>query len=82
MTLHAVLAKPAGNLVSKLADSRSNLVPALEILWEGVTVAHRLGGRVLTCGGHRGAILAAGEIVELDTVFPQQGEQLLTVKCS
>ena len=78
--LHAVPPQAGPHLIGQLNDPRLNLLPALQIVGKGVAVAHRLGGRVLSRRGHRGAVQAAGVVVELAPLLSQQAEQPLPVK--
>ena len=80
LALHPAAPQPGGHLVGQTDDPGPQGLPPHQIVGEGVAVAHRLRGLVLPGGGDRGVVLAVGEVVELDPVFAQQGEQSVPVE--
>ena len=80
MTFHGVLAKPDRCLIGQLGNTYLDFIPALKVFGEGAAISNGLGRCILSGGGDRGAVLPAGKVVELNAIFPQKLEQLLTVK--
>ena len=72
--------KPDATTVIARENFNLDFIPALKVFGEGAAISNGLGRCILSGGGDRGAVLPAGKVVELNAIFPQKLEQLLTVK--